>query len=118
MIFNEEFEKNFLDGYFIYDGCFGFDPGRYGFILLENDEYKHRYRDPVPKTRFLFIRRNEPVESRFYYAFAEGYGFSTMSACTEPEKDFVAVDTSRFVFSWQNDDEYKIDGTLPGIGFI
>ena len=115
MIFNDELEKEILGGYFIYDGCFGFDPGRYGFILLFDSEFSRRRKHPGACTKFLFVKMDEPVESRFYTPSICDFGFSTMSACTEPEKDFVAVDTSRFVFSWQNDDENKIDVTIPGI---
>jgi len=118
MIFDEKQKKEILDGFLIYDGCFGFDANRYGFVLLENDEYKQRYRDPVPTTRLLFVKMDEPVESRFYYVFTDDFGFSTINACTEPERDFVAVDTSRYVISWEHDSERKIDGKLPGLGIV
>jgi len=117
MIFNEdeELRKEILDGYLIYDGCFGFDANRYGFVLLENNEYKQRYRDPVPETKLLFVKMDEPIETRFYDVVSDDFGFSTMNACIEPERDYIAVDTGRLVFSWEHDSERKIDGTLPGL---
>lgn len=119
MIFDETTKKEFLDGYFVYDGCFGFEEDRYGFLLLENDKNKHQYRDPLPETQFLFIKTSRSIDERFYAINTKQFDFSTISAGTAPGKeDFVSVDTGGFVFSWDNEFENKIPNNIPDCNFI
>ncbi|MFH6995479.1 hypothetical protein [Flavobacterium sp. FlaQc-48] len=119
MIFDETTKKEFLDGYFVYDGCFGFEEDRYGFLLLENDKNKHQYRDPLPETQFLFIKTSRSIDERFYAMNTKQFDFSTISAGTAPGKeDFVSVDTGGFVFSWDNEFENKIPNNIPDCNFI
>lgn len=113
MIIDEKSKKEFIDGYFIYDGCFGFAEGRFGFVLQEDDKDKLKYRDTTPLTRFLYIKCNEPMEDRFYYNNYNGLGFSNINSSANLS-DFIAVDTGGFVVSWENDEESEIDRKLPG----
>ncbi|MFH6995473.1 hypothetical protein [Flavobacterium sp. FlaQc-48] len=116
MIFDDITKNKFLDGYFIFDGVCGFNENKYAFILIENNNNKLQYRDPKPKTKFLFISLERPIEKRFYAVTTEYFDFSTIATVMIPGKeDYVSVDVDLFVFSWDNNFEDHIDGTLPGV---
>lgn len=113
MIFDEETKKDFLDGYYIYDGCFGFEEGRYGFVLIENDKDKLKYRDPLPDTRLLYIKYFSPMDERFYSVTFKDIDFSTINSSPNPN-DYITIDTSGIILSWENDCEGRINGEIPG----
>lgn len=118
MIFDKKTKREFLDGYFIYDGACGSKSDAYGFVMLEKNENRHRDRNPVPRTRFLFTRTSQPAGERFYAVTTEGFDFTTITFQMESGRgNFIAVDTTGSVFSVINDLEDKVDTDVPGSDF-
>ncbi|MFH6995480.1 hypothetical protein [Flavobacterium sp. FlaQc-48] len=113
MIFDKKTWNKIGKGFGVYDGAYGFD-GRLAFIFVED---KESGRDPLPVTRFVFARRERPVENRFYCLETEEFSFSRIAASSTSTPEFVAVDIQRQVLSYSHDYdgvEPSIDGALSG----
>jgi hypothetical protein len=93
MLFDKDAWLQFGQDFWVYDGAFGFEDGRYGFVLFANE--KEEDDELITNVRFLFIIENKPLESRFFRLDSGNFGFTTISASWPPsETEFVAVDDS------------------------
>lgn len=115
MIFDKETWLRFGHDFWVYDGTLGFEDGRYGFVMSANPNEADD--ELLANTRFLFIKEDQPMESRFFRLDSEYFGFTTISAGWSPsETEFVAVDGNS-VLSYKpkvyKGIEKSIDGTLP-----
>ncbi|MBK8255875.1 MAG: hypothetical protein IPK82_24810 [Polyangiaceae bacterium] len=109
VIDREHWEKHF-QGYVVYD-CAMMDPERTFYVLVEDTPGPHR--DPLPRTRFVFVRAGRPMdEGRFQESEVGHFGFTEM-AYSPSAIEFVAVDTAQHVFSYDRNDA-RIEGDIPG----
>ncbi len=92
-IFDKKHYLELLKGYTIYD-CAINNKDRYCFMLYEEKDD----RDILPRTRFVIVLADMPMEKRFGWYECGDFGFmSFVRGVTPPE--FVAVDTSSQVYS-------------------
>lgn len=113
MIIDKEKWEQFGKGYGIYDGAYAFD-GRLCFILVED---KDTGRSPIPESKFLFIRRERPLETRFFAVKLTDFGFSTVAGSAGQNPEFVGVDSRRQVVAYYPPFaglETDIKGTISG----
>lgn len=103
-----------IEGYTVYD-CTIMDGERLFFVLVEDTGSP--YRDPLPRTRFLFARTNRSLGAdRFVCGEVGSFGFTEI-AYGPAAVEFVAVDTSRHVYRYDRSDtslEKDIPGDVPG----
>ncbi|MBT1539092.1 hypothetical protein B7R78_0018935 [Ralstonia solanacearum] len=111
MIFDRDRYDQFFKGFTVFDCAIGYDNTRYCFVLVEQTESPHR--DPLPRTRFLFVRTERSVERRFYFQEFGHFDFTRVAfaeAATTPE--FVAVDMEGHTFSYNGT---AADEEVPGV---
>lgn len=101
MLFDKKTWMEFGHGFRVYDGTFGCESGRYGFVMFENKDEDDDPDIVIKNVRFLFIKENNPMEKRFFRIDSRNFEFTTISASWPPsETEFVAVDTGT-VFSYK-----------------
>lgn len=98
MIFDKAQWVKFGKGFSVQDCAYGFD-GRYCFVLVQNAEGL----DPGPRTRFLFIRPERPMEKRFYFKEVGHFDMTSIAFSTHPAAEFVAVDMDGNVYSYDEE---------------
>ncbi|MFZ6674191.1 hypothetical protein [Undibacterium sp. Xuan67W] len=126
MIFDRDSWKRICDGFFIRDCTIGFEDGRLGFHMVEETDDHHL--DDGWKTRFVSVRMNEPMESRFFTLTGGNLSFTTISSAWAPSQtEFVMADVLCRVWSYKpktykgNEPEVPFDGKgygLPDVGEI
>lgn len=113
MIVDKKNWKEVFSDFSIYD-CAIRNRDMYMFVLVGNSDDQHR--DPLPKTRFLMVYGDEPVEDRFYYSDFDDFGFTSIAFHNNPSWEFIAVDTGATVYSHntdQDDSEHMINTDWP-----
>ncbi len=99
MIFDRLSWDEICKGYVVVDGTIGFEPGRLGFLLVE-DCYGNV--GEVLQTRFLAVKLANPIDRRFYVRRGDTLRTATLSAAWAPQQyEFVMVDTIQRVWSYQ-----------------
>ena len=92
-IFDKESWDKFVKGRTIFDCSIAHQKG-FGFVLVEQQDG----RDIVPATTFINTVIDRPIASRFAVYSVRNFGFTTIASSTTPA-EYVAVDTSSFVYS-------------------
>lgn len=101
MIFDRDAYRRFFDGYFIRDCTIGFEDGRLGFLLFEEQE-DDAHDEPF-KVRLLAVKLTNPVETRFFSMSvnALGLGSDLCSAWAPDHSEFVAVGIGREAYGYK-----------------
>lgn len=118
MIFDRENWMQFVDGFSISD-CAIRSKDMFMFVLTQNTD--DPYQDPLPRTRFLMVYADEPVEERFYCSEFSDFDLASIAFHNFQDWEFVAVDLNGRVYSHDNDQEDKetnIPCDLPQSKFI
>jgi hypothetical protein len=92
-LFDLENFKKHLSGYILYDCSFN-KKDRYSFLLYEEKDT----REELPRTRFLIILADQPMENRFGWYEIGHFSFATIARGITPA-EYVAVDTRGNVYS-------------------
>lgn len=92
-VFDRESWDKFVKGKTIYDCAIVREKG-YAFVLVAQQEG----RDIVPRTTFINMAIDKPMESRFAVYSVGNFGFTTITGNIAPP-EYVAVDTSSYVYS-------------------
>ncbi|MCE3602078.1 hypothetical protein LXA47_00435 [Massilia sp. P8910] len=92
-VFDKETWTRFVSGYTIFDCAIIREKG-FGFILVEERDS----RDPLPKTRFINMAIDQPIENRFAVSESEDFTFTSIAASMTPP-EYVSVDTRSQVYS-------------------
>jgi hypothetical protein len=98
MIFDKTRWKEFIKGYSLFD-CAIQSKDQIFLTLIENKQT----RDIYPKTRFLVCYLDAPMNERFYFKEFGHFTFVYTAYATAPRKEFVAVDISGNVYSYDPD---------------
>jgi hypothetical protein len=100
MLFDKNSWNKLCKGFFVRDCTIGFEDGRLGFHLVEETDDHHL--DDGWKTRFLAVKMDEPMESRFYGMTGGNLSFTTISSAWAPSQtEFVMADVGRRVWSYK-----------------
>lgn len=92
-VFDKKYWEAFVRGYTIYDCAIIREKG-FGFLLVE----EKANRDILPKTRFINMGIDHPMERRFAVVTVGDFTFSTIASDLHPP-EYVAVDTHSHVYS-------------------
>ncbi|NHZ81954.1 hypothetical protein F2P44_22140 [Massilia sp. CCM 8695] len=92
-VLDKKFWNDYLRGYTIYD-CTIYRSEGFGFVFVEEKDD----RDELPKTRFITMSLNRPMDKRFGVVTGTRYDFCTI-ACSVNPPEYVAVDIGSQVFS-------------------
>jgi len=110
MIFDRAHWEKYCRGFVVYD-CAMMDADRTFYVLVEDTGSPHR--DPLPRTRFLFVRANRPMDQkRFIAGLSSTFGFTEI-AYNAAAVEFVAVDTHQKVFSYDST-RAGLEPDIPG----
>ncbi|WP_243491387.1 hypothetical protein [Massilia violaceinigra] len=105
MIFDKDMWAKIGKGFFVKDCTIGFEDGRLGLLLVEENDADHR--DEAWETRLVAVKLELPVDRRFFVRTGDNLHSSTLSSAWTPnQSEFVMVDTSRRVWSYKPK-EYK-----------
>ncbi len=92
-VFDESAWRKFVRGYTIYDCAILREQGC-AFILVEEKDN----RDVYPRTRFLHMALERPLDNRFGMCESGSFTFATIASSLDPG-GYVAVDTASCVYS-------------------
>ncbi|NHZ66763.1 hypothetical protein [Massilia genomosp. 1] len=111
-IFDESTWDTYISGYTFYD-CAILSEHGFGFVLVEEKDGDDDD-DSAPMTRFIAMKIDNPIESRFNGSETNGFSKTTI-ASSEHSRGYVAVDTGSKVYSIDSErmgDERAIDRVL------
>jgi hypothetical protein len=97
MIFDKQSWKKYAADFTIFDCAYGYED-RYIFLMYEKQESPHR--DPLPRTRYLVVRTERPMDTRFYFMEFGDFEFARVSYGKSPETEFVSVDIGGKVYAY------------------
>ncbi|WP_263144538.1 hypothetical protein [Pseudomonas sp. RIT-PI-AD] len=92
-VFDKATWEHFVRGFTLYD-CAIYRSKGYGFVLVEEQDS----RDSRPRTRFITMATDAPMEKRFGVFTSGNFGFTSIACSTSPA-EYVAVDTRNTVYS-------------------
>lgn len=115
MLFDRATYHRFLAGHFIQDCTLGFEPGRLGFLLFEEQEDDHH--DEPFQVRLLAVKLTNPVETRFFSlsANALGLGAELGSAWAPGHSEFVAVGVGRETYGYKPKVHKGQESRIPSV---
>lgn len=110
MLLDKQTWQALMSGYTVHD-CAIMDATRTFYVMVENVDTPHR--DPLPRTRLLFVRAARPLDQgRFVLNELGSFGLTEV-AFGPALSEFVAVDTLRQVFSYDRQ-RAAIESDIPG----
>ncbi len=94
--------KRFIDGYFVRDCTIGYESGRLGFLLYENQSDEEDLSEGF-QIRLLAVKLPNPMETRFFSMSSNGLGIgaSLSSAWSPSPNEFVACAIARETYSYK-----------------
>lgn len=112
MIFNKKTWNIVGNGFFVRDCTIGFEDGRIGFLLVENNEEKHI--DDGWDTRLVTIRLDAPLETNYFVRQGGNMSHPSISSAWVPRQtEFVMADTYRRVWSYKPKQYKGSEGEIP-----